>query len=119
MRVGPDRCRGRPPGLAHLRHRAEPARRKSFTVRAGNDTMQLPRDPDGPPLARVFKTIADPFVGRISLMSVLSGTLRPDMTLVDSRSHSEEKLHALQIMRGKETQPTSPPRPATSSPWRN
>ncbi|MGO9965000.1 MAG: elongation factor G [Acidimicrobiales bacterium] len=84
-----------------------PLARKSFTVRAGNDTMQLPRDPDGPPLARVFKTIADPFVGRISLMSVLSGTLRPDMTLVDSRSHSEEKLHALQVMRGKETQPTS------------
>ncbi len=84
-----------------------PLARKSFTVRAGNDTMQLPRDPDGPPLARVFKTIADPFVGRISLLSVLSGTLRPDMTLVDSRSHSEEKLHALQVMRGKETQPTS------------
>jgi elongation factor G len=84
-----------------------PLARRSFTVRAGNDTMQLPRDPDGPPLARVFKTIADPFVGRISLMSVLSGTLRPDMTLVDSRSRSEEKLHALQVMRGKETQPTT------------
>ncbi len=84
-----------------------PLARKTFTVRAGNDTMQLPRDPDGPPLARVFKTIADPFVGRISLMSVLSGTLRPDMTLFDSRSHSEEKLHALQVMRGKETQPTT------------
>ena len=84
-----------------------PLARRSFTVRAGNDTVQLPRDPDGPPLARVFKTIADPFVGRISLMNVLSGTLRPDMTLFDSRSHSEEKLHALQVMRGKETQPTS------------
>ena len=29
------------------------------------------------------------------------------MTLVDSRNHTEEKLHALQVMRGKETQPTS------------
>ena len=56
--------------------------RGSFKVQAGNDTIELPRDPDGPPLARVFKTIADPFVGRISLMEVLSGTLRPDMTLV-------------------------------------
>ena len=84
-----------------------PLARGSFKVRAGNDTIELPRDPDGPPLARVFKTIADPFVGRISLMEVLSGTLKPDMTLYDSRSHSEEKLHALQIMRGKETQPTS------------
>jgi len=84
-----------------------PLARRSFTVQAGSNTIQLPRDPDGPPLARVFKTIADPFVGRISLMNVLSGTLRPDMTLYDSRSHSEEKLHALQVMRGKETQPTS------------
>jgi elongation factor G len=84
-----------------------PLARRSFTVQAGGNTMELPRDPDGPPLARVFKTIADPFVGRISLMNVLSGTLRPDMTLYDSRSHSEEKLHALQVMRGKETQPTS------------
>ena len=84
-----------------------PLARRTFTVRAGNETMELPRDPEGPPLARVFKTIADPFVGRISLMEVLSGTLRPDMTLYDSRSHSEEKLHALQVMRGKETQPVS------------
>jgi elongation factor G len=84
-----------------------PLSRGSFKVQAGNDTIELPRDPDGPPLARVFKTIADPFVGRISLMEVLSGTLRPDMTLYDSRNHTEEKLHALQVMRGKETQPTS------------
>jgi elongation factor G len=84
-----------------------PLARGPFKVKAGNDTIELPRDPDGPPLARVFKTIADPFVGRISLMEVLSGTLRPDMSLVDSRNHTEEKLHALQVMRGKETQPTS------------
>jgi elongation factor G len=84
-----------------------PLARGPFKVKAGNDTIELPRDPDGPPLARVFKTIADPFVGRISLMEVLSGTLRPDMSLVDSRTHTEEKLHALQVMRGKETQPTS------------
>jgi elongation factor G len=84
-----------------------PLARGTFKVRAGDETIELPRDPDGPPLARVFKTIADPFVGRISLMEVLSGTLRPDMTLYDSRNHTEEKLHALQVMRGKETQPTS------------
>jgi len=40
-----------------------PLARRSFTVKAGNDTVELPRDPEGPPLARVFKTIADPFVG--------------------------------------------------------
>jgi elongation factor G len=82
-----------------------PLDRPMVTVRAGNDTIEIKRDPEGQPLARVFKTIADPFVGRISLMEVLSGTLRPDTTLYDSRNHAEEKLHALQLMRGKETQP--------------
>ena len=40
-------------------------------------------------------------------MEVLSGTLRPDTILFDTRNHAEEKLHALQVMRGKETQPIS------------
>ena len=84
-----------------------PLDRPALSVRAGNDTVQIAPDPEGQPLARVFKTIADPFVGRISLMEVLSGTLRPDTTLFDTRNHAEEKLHALQVMRGKETQPIS------------
>ena len=40
-----------------------PLDRGKFKVQAGNDTVEIARDPDGPPLARVFKTIADPFVG--------------------------------------------------------
>ena len=85
-----------------------PLDRPAFTVQ-GRQRHDPDRAaiPTGQPLARVFKTIADPFVGRISLMEVLSGTLRPDTTLFDSRNHAEEKLHALQVMRGKETQPIS------------
>ncbi|HLI15761.1 MAG TPA: elongation factor G [Acidimicrobiales bacterium] len=72
-------------------------------VRAGDRSVEVARDPSGEPLARVFKTIIDPFVGRISLLQVISGTLRPDTVLVNSRTKSEERLHALQMMRGKET----------------
>ena len=39
------------------------------------DGRGLPPDPDGPLLARVFKTAADPFVGRLTYLRVLSGTL--------------------------------------------
>jgi elongation factor G len=50
----------------------------------------------------VFKTLADPYVGKISLFKVLSGTVRPDAVLTNPRSHADEKLHGLFTLRGKE-----------------
>ncbi len=82
-----------------------PLERRPVEVRAGDGTIAVAPDPTGQPLARVFKTIADPYVGKISLIHVLSGTLRPDATLVNSRTHAEERLHALQLLRGKEASP--------------
>ena len=82
-----------------------PLDRAPTTVRAGDTLASVAVDPAGNTLARVFKTIADPYVGKISLLHVLSGTLRPDVSLVNSRTHTEERLHALQLLRGKEAQP--------------
>jgi len=84
-----------------------PLERAPVQVRAGDKSTHVVPDPTGQPLARVFKTIADPFVGKISLIHVLSGTIRPDITLVNSRTHSDERLHALQLLRGKESTPVS------------
>ena len=52
--------------------------------------------------AFVFKTIADPFAGRINLFRVLSGTLSADSTLVNARAHAKERLGQLLILQGKE-----------------
>ena len=57
------------------------------------------------PLAFVFKTIADPYVGQVSLFRVLSGTLRPDDHLVNSRTGNDERLHGLLTVRGKDQEP--------------
>jgi elongation factor G len=52
--------------------------------------------------AFVFKTIADPFAGRINLFRVLKGTVKGDANLANLRTHSKERLGALMVMQGKE-----------------
>jgi len=82
-----------------------PDGRPPVEVLAGGSTSEVACDPGGQPLARVFKTISDPYVGKISLLRVLSGTIRPDTVLTNPRTHVEEKLHVLQLLRGKEAEP--------------
>jgi elongation factor G len=59
-------------------------------------------DPDGPLAAYVFKTISDPYVGRISLFRVVSGTFRPDSTVLNASTGREERIAHLLTMRGKQ-----------------
>jgi elongation factor G len=78
-----------------------PTERPPVTVTAGDTTAEVAADPAGKPLAYVFKTVGDQF-GRISMFKLLSGTVHTDDTLVNSRSHAEERLHQLFGLRGKE-----------------
>jgi elongation factor G len=57
--------------------------------------------PDGA-AAFVFKTVADPFAGRITVFRVLSGEIKPDSTLVNSRTQGKERLGHLLVLQGKE-----------------
>ncbi len=50
--------------------------------------------------AYVFKTIADPFIGKYSLVKVCSGVLKSDDVLYNSSTESEEKVGKLYVMRG-------------------
>src|SRR5215470_10174657 len=52
--------------------------------------------------AFVFKTVADPFAGRINLFRVLSGTLGSDATVVNARSHGKERVGTLLALQGKD-----------------
>lgn len=82
-----------------------PLERHPATVNAGDSTQEVPCDPAGETLGLVFKTIADPYVGKVSMIKVLSGSIRPDAALSNPRTHSEERLHNLFTMRGKEQLP--------------
>ncbi|HXV34396.1 MAG TPA: elongation factor G [Gaiellaceae bacterium] len=57
------------------------------------------------PAAFIFKTVADPFAGRINVFRVLSGTLSSDSNLVNHRTHGKERLGQLLLLQGKEHEP--------------
>ncbi|HTX01961.1 MAG TPA: elongation factor G [Acidimicrobiales bacterium] len=80
---------------------------RAVHARAGDQEVSIARDPAGQPLARVVKTTTDPFIGRVSLLEVVSGTLRPDIVLLNTRTKSEERLHVLQTLVGKNATPVS------------
>jgi elongation factor G len=72
-------------------------------VVAGTDTaVEVACDAAGDPLAFVFHTIADPYVGHLSLFRVLSGTIAVDDHLTNVRTGGDERLHGLFTLRGKE-----------------
>ncbi len=59
-------------------------------------------DPKKPFSARVFKTIADPFIGKFSLFKVCSGVLKSDMVVFNVDKDTEEKVNRIYVLRGKE-----------------
>ncbi|HCD09054.1 MAG: elongation factor G [Thermoanaerobacter sp.] len=62
---------------------------------------------NGPVAAFVFKTIADPYVGRLSIFKVVSGALTSDSMLLNSNKQMQEKISQLYILRGKKQMPVS------------
>jgi elongation factor G len=76
-------------------------------VQDGDSLEEVACDPTGRTLARVFKTISDPYVGKISLLRVVSGTIKPDTVLTNQRTQHDERLHVLELLRGKETLPVT------------
>ena len=68
---------------------------------AGDDMVELSCDASAPLAALVCKTVADPFVGKMSYLKVLSGTISSDMAVVNSKTGAEEKIGKLYTLLGK------------------
>ena len=64
-------------------------------------------DPDGPVAALVFKTVSDPYVGRLTYYRVYSGTLRTGSEAYNSTQDESERLAQLSVMRGKTAEATT------------
>lgn len=66
------------------------------------DTFAADYDENKTFSAKVFKTIADPFIGKFSLVKICSGILKSDAVIYNAEKDTEEKLSRLYILRGKE-----------------
>ncbi len=60
---------------------------------------------DGPFSALVFKTIADPFAGKLSLFRVYSGSISSDSTIYNSKKDVKERIGQIFLMEGKKQKP--------------
>ncbi|QTE29577.1 elongation factor G [Pengzhenrongella sicca] len=78
---------------------------RATTVRVGDAAIPVTADPAGDPLAYVFRTVVDPFVGQVCLFKVLSGTIRAEDHLVNTTTQADERLHGLFYPRGKDHLP--------------
>ena len=65
------------------------------------DGAEIKCDPNGELVVYVFKTFADPFLGKISYAKVVSGTLKPGADVYNHRSEKAEKLGSIFFVRGK------------------
>jgi elongation factor G len=68
----------------------------------GNETVKRGATPEGPVSLFVFKTLADPFAGRLSYFKVMSGSLVNDISLVNMRTNQSEKLAHISTPFGKQ-----------------
>jgi elongation factor G len=70
------------------------------SVQAGDETLEP--DPGKELVALVFKTLADPFAGRINLFRVYQGTMTPDTQVHNCRAQQKERIGQLLVPQGKE-----------------
>ena len=69
------------------------------------DGKERASSPDAPFAAFVFKTIADPFAGQLSVMRVLSGVLAPDASVMNATKEEKEKIGQILFLEGKKQNP--------------
>ena len=73
----------------------------------GEETIEVEPNEDDSLVAYVFKTLADPYAGRINLLRVYRGTLRSDSHVVNATRHEKERIGQLGRPLGSELSPAN------------
>ena len=80
---------------------------EKVAVDAEGEPVEVPCTDEAPLAAYVFKTIADPFVGKLSYVKVISGKLAADSAPINSRTGQPERLGKIIYIRGKKQEDTA------------
>ena len=76
-------------------------RRAVLATTEGGDIESVTCDAQKPVSAQVFKTVADPFVGKLNMVRVFTGTLKSGMTLYNATTGEKERINTVYVMKGK------------------
>jgi elongation factor G len=90
-------------GIIH--YAPSPVERGDIQGKINGKDEVLKANSDAPFAALVFKTVSDPYTGRISMMRVFSGKINPDVTVTNQNKETDEKLGGLFFLQGKEQTP--------------
>ncbi len=83
---------------------AEVAARRGKNPKTGEEEQREAKE-DAPFSAYVFKTIADPFTGRLTLFRVYSGSISADTTLYNATKETKERIGQIFLLQGKKQDP--------------
>jgi elongation factor G len=76
-------------------------------ARSNGEEVERPITDAGPVAVFVFKTMADPFAGRVSYFKVMSGVVKNDATIVNGRTNGAERLAHISVVMGKTMVPVT------------
>ncbi len=79
--------------------------KKGVNPNNDGETIERTPDPDAPFSAFVFKTVADPYAGRLSIMKIVSGSLGASGNFYNTNKESRERYNQLLMIAGKEQKP--------------
>ena len=80
---------------------------KPFKALVGDAEEEIAIDKKGEFAAQVLKTIADPFLGKISIIKVIRGELSASTSVINMQTGKGEKFSSINIMRGKKLEPVT------------
>ena len=88
-----------------LDHFPAPAERGPIPAKANGNEIERKVQDSEPLAAFVFKTVADPFAGRVTYFKIMSGVLKNDANVVNARNGGTERLSHIGCLMGKTIQP--------------